>query len=509
MAHRDDTRHRPGRERQRVRHGGAARARARLRAADAGDVGAPVAAGAHARLPLDRRRRVRRRSARCASRRAAAPPAASSPSSTSTRIAGPARRGSRSRATAALAGAALVADRGAADRSSRPASGPSTPASSAQLVDLAFPFTLYEQGPFVARGIPAITLTTAGERPPDAFDDTAGRARRTNASAQLGPGGAGRSSARSTRGSSSRSGTTSYVWVGDRIVRGWAIAARPDRAARPRSSSRRSTSSRAAGGGGSRSRPPRAALRSRLAFWLFVGLAFDAFRRWPAPGRRAARGRPTPATAAAGRLAGARARSGSRARRAARLARRARPPRAAPAGHGRRSSSRATTVGAARASRSSRSLIVATNPFALLFVLPALHVVALAAAGPDAASLGSRARLRAAGSRGRSSCSPRSRSASASASTRPGTCSSSSRSATCRLPPCRDRARVGRRGAQLAAAAAGRYAPYPAARERPARGPLREPVRTVVLTTRARRRADGRAPPRVRRLAAAATAAGS
>ena len=36
----------------------------------------------------------------------------------------------------------------------------------AQLLDLAFPYTLYEQGPFVARGIPALTLTTAGERPP-------------------------------------------------------------------------------------------------------------------------------------------------------------------------------------------------------------------------------------------------------------------------------------------------------------------------------------------------------
>ena len=43
-------------------------------------------------------------------------------------------------------------------------------------------------------------------------------------------------------------------------------------------------------------------------------------------------------------------------------------------------------------------------------------------------------------------------------------------------------------GAQLAAAAAGRYAPYPGRDERPARGPLRELVRTIVLTFRARRR---------------------
>ena len=43
-------------------------------------------------------------------------------------------------------------------------------------------------------------------------------------------------------------------------------------------------------------------------------------------------------------------------------------------------------------------------------------------------------------------------------------------------------------GAQLAAVSAGRYGPYPPASERPARGPLRELVRTIVLTTRARRR---------------------
>jgi hypothetical protein len=42
--------------------------------------------------------------------------------------------------------------------------------------------------------------------------------------------------------------------------------------------------------------------------------------------------------------------------------------------------------------------------------------------------------------------------------------------------------------AQLAAAAAGRYAPYPDARERGPRGPLRELVRVVVLGARARRR---------------------
>ena len=41
---------------------------------------------------------------------------------------------------------------------------------------------------------------------------------------------------------------------------------------------------------------------------------------------------------------------------------------------------------------------------------------------------------------------------------------------------------------QMTALAAGRYAPYPSARERPPRGPLRETVRRVVLTVRSRRK---------------------
>jgi hypothetical protein len=43
--------------------------------------------------------------------------------------------------------------------------------------------------------------------------------------------------------------------------------------------------------------------------------------------------------------------------------------------------------------------------------------------------------------------------------------------------------------AQLTALAAGRYAPYPSAAERPPRGPIRETIRRVVLATHARRRA--------------------
>src|SRR5207237_818300 len=39
-------------------------------------------------------------------------------------------------------------------------SAPSRPSALQQLIDLGFPFSLYDQAPFVARGIPAVTLTT-------------------------------------------------------------------------------------------------------------------------------------------------------------------------------------------------------------------------------------------------------------------------------------------------------------------------------------------------------------
>ena len=73
-------------------------------------------------------------------------------------------------------------------------------------------------------------------------------------------------------------GTSSYVWVGNRIVQGWAIelvligllipflVGAVDLFAYCR---RRRIELA----------PALRALRSRLAFWLFVGLAFAAFRR--------------------------------------------------------------------------------------------------------------------------------------------------------------------------------------------------------------------------------------
>ena len=84
----------------------------------------------------------------------------------------------------------------------------------AQLVDLGFPFTLYEQGPFVARGIPAVTLTTAGARPPDAFTD------RSSALSTDNLGAIGRATQQLIgsldQGLELAQGTTTFVWAGER-----------------------------------------------------------------------------------------------------------------------------------------------------------------------------------------------------------------------------------------------------------------------------------------------------
>jgi hypothetical protein len=50
----------------------------------------------------------------------------------------------------------------------------------------------------------------------------------------------------------------------------------------------------------------------------------------------------------------------------------------------------------------------------------------------------------------------------------------------------------GAAGAQVGAIVLGRYAPYPEASERPARGPVRESIRQAVLLTRRARQARGR-----------------
>src|SRR5215208_894036 len=208
-----------------------------------------------------------------------------------------------------------------------------------QLVDLAFPFSLYEQAPFVARGIPAVTLTTAGERPPSPLDDS-----RIPSAPRLEEVGRAAQSVLSSldEGLQLASGSRPYVYFGPRIVGGWAVelvliamlvpflAAAVDLFARLR---RRRI----------RLGPALRSYRSRLAFWLFVGALFALFAflgAWPdgasrplSPDSAAARDWPI---AALGELAG---------------------------------------YTAALLALGVLSLVVlALNPFALLFLLPSLHV---------------------------------------------------------------------------------------------------------------------------------------
>ena len=91
----------------------------------------------------------------------------------------------------------------------------------AQLVDLGFPFTLYEQGPLLAEGLPALTLTSGGERPPSAFLDRADRLDGARLASL------GRSAQQLVRwldsGIELAPGTATYIYFGPRILQGWAI----------------------------------------------------------------------------------------------------------------------------------------------------------------------------------------------------------------------------------------------------------------------------------------------
>ena len=156
---------------------------------------------------------------------------------------------------------------------------PERPSAFRQLIDLAFPFSFYEQAPFVARGVPAVTLTSSGDRPPPSFgDEDVVRARL----GQIGR------SAQGIVGSLDQGlelarGTASYVYLGPRIIRGWAIklvlvaallpflVAAVDLFARCR---RRHIALA----------PAARSLRRRIGFWAFAGLAFAAFSllgAWP------------------------------------------------------------------------------------------------------------------------------------------------------------------------------------------------------------------------------------
>jgi hypothetical protein len=356
-----------------------------------------------------------------------------------------------------------------------------------QLVDLAFPFTLYEQGPFVAAGIPAVTLTTGGDRPPPAFgDDAAGID-----SARLGQLGAAAQQLLGSLDQSVELGPSpgTYVWVGGRIVRGWAIELVLVALLVPYAVTvvdlyalcRRNRISL---------RPAARSLRSRLCFWLFAGVVFTCFRllgAWPTgPARPLNPGTPIagdwPAWALVGLVAVVAA--GWLLARPRLAVRRPITAEEDVAGY---------TV-ALVALLVVSLVVVALNPFALLFVVPAVSVwlwlpqiriarapvrvalFALGLAGPALLlfslawryGLGLDAPWYLLELVGVGYVKPL-----GFAIVLAGT------AAAC----------------QLAVAAAGRYSPYPDASDRGPRGPFRELVRSVALTVRSRRRVDPAAPP--------------
>lgn len=240
---------------------------------------------------------------------------------------------------------------------------PARPSGLQQLVALAFPFDPYEQAPFVSRGIPAVTVTTAGARPAE----TQARGADRLDVAHLGM--IGRAAQDTVdameQGVSLAQGPTSYVFLGQRLIRGWAIeivlvamllpflAAAVDLFARCR---RRRI----------RIAPALRSYRSRLGFWAWVGgvfLVFGALGFWgSADGRTpslSAVAWPGSALLALVFLAGA----GWLVARSRLLPRRPIGPEERLAGHS----------GALLALGVVGLLLAATNPFALIFLLPSLH----------------------------------------------------------------------------------------------------------------------------------------
>jgi hypothetical protein len=356
---------------------------------------------------------------------------------------------------------------------------PGRPSGLAQLIDLAFPFSLYEQATFVGHGIPAVTITTAAARPPTAFSDRPAFLR----GATLGAVGRAAQDLLGSldAGLELTQGTTSYVWLGDRIVRGWAVelvlisalvpfaVAAVDLFARCRRLRVRLG-------------PALRAYRSRLGFWLFAGALFELFGlagAWPSgasaplpPDSPAANDWPMLALAGLAvlvLLAWLLARQRLLPRRPA-------TPEEELAGH----------TAALLALGALALVVTAINPFALVFVLPSLHawlwlpqsrdnvvlrigLIALGLLGPLLLlwSFGVRFGL---------------------GFDAPWYLAALLAVGYVPLPSFVLFLGWAAAGAQLAALAVRRYAPYPDAEERGPRGPLRELVRTIVLATRRRRR---------------------
>ncbi len=381
--------------------------------------------------------------------------------------------GDRPHSAAALL-AATAAER-IAEQGGQSASRPNV---LAQLIDLGFPFTLGEQGPFVARGIPAVTVTTGGERPPEAFTD---RPKDLDLAHLTALGRAAQELVGSLdQGLELGRGTPGLLWVGGRAVRGWAIelllisllipflVVVVDLFARIR---RRHV---AIG-------PAFRSLASRLAFWLFAGVAFAAFGlagAWPRGPARP----PNPATPAAGDWAVLPLVLLAALLVAIWLVCRQRlVPRRPVSLEEDLAGSVAGLIGCGAVAL----LVLATNPYALLFLLPALHawlwlpqvrtrsalrrgvVFGVGLIGPLLPLLSLALRF------GLGLDAPwYLLELVALRYVKPIAFAIALLGTTC--------------AAQLAVVAAGRYAPYPRAGERPARGPVRSLIRHISGAARTR-----------------------
>jgi hypothetical protein len=352
-------------------------------------------------------------------------------------------------------------------------SDPGRPSALRQLVDLGFPFSSYEQAPFVARGVPAVTITTSPDRPPSGVGDSPAGID----GARLGQIGRATQNVVDAleQGIALTPGPSSYVFLGSRIVRGWAIEIVLVAALLPflvtaidlfaRCRRRRIRIS-----------PALRSYRSRLAFWAWCGVLFALFTAagaWPggAPRPPLLTNVHWPAAALAGlAILVAVGWLVTRDRLAPR-----RPPSAEEtlAGH----------TGALLALGVVALLVVATNPFALIFILPSLHlwlwlpqvrgralvlraaVLLLGFAGPALLVWSFATRY------GLGLDAPWYVAWLYSLRYAP-------------VPGLLIGLGWAAAAAQLVALSAGRYAPYPTAAERPPRGPIRETIRRLVLARR-------------------------
>jgi len=361
---------------------------------------------------------------------------------------------------------------------------PVRPSALGQLVDLAFPFSLYEQAPFIAEGVAAVTLTSAGDRPPPAFGDSPERLN-TGRLAGIGR------SAHALLGSLDdeaelAEGTSSYVYLGSRVVRGWAIvlilcaallpclAVIVDLFARLR---RRHVPLA----------PALRSYRSRLSFWLFAVVVFELFAFvgiWDTGAARPLSPEGSPGT---------RWPLGGLALFACLLgvgwivAR----DRLLPRRPLREGDELAGQIAALLALAVLSLLLVVINPFSILFVLPSLHAwiwlpqlrlrsPAIAAATLAAGFAGPLLLVGSFAVRLDLGLDA------------PWYVAELAAVGFVPFPTLLVFAAWLGVAGQLAAIVAGRYAPYPSAGERPRLGPARRLVRAVLLTARRRRRA---APP--------------